>query len=160
METLNLLSSFNPDSHLAAFFLRQVKSDDGAHILLILLLFILKLSFREEVCLITIRQGWREVPVLVLAMESQMTILTWKSWERLPPCPWVPQKPAFHIFQQREPWDCEMIVLKMMLSLLPLLHFTSCGTLATPSQLSCCAFFSSPKSMHAWLVAPHHTPSR
>lgn len=101
--------------------------------------------------------------MLVLAVESQMTTLTWKSWEplqRLPPCPWVSQESAlcFHIFQQKEPWHCGLILFKMMLSLLPLLHSTSCGTLARASQPRCCALFSSPKSMGA--CGPHHTPSR
>lgn len=39
------------------------------------------MSFREEVGLIRIRQGWREVLVLVLDMESHMTTLTWKVLE-------------------------------------------------------------------------------
>lgn len=96
--------------------------------------------------------------MLVLAMESHMITWTWKSrkpLQRLPPCPWVSQKSAlcFQVFQQREPWHCGLILLKMMLSLLPLLHLTSCGTLAGPSQPRCCALFSSPKSVNAQLVA-------
>lgn len=47
-EALNRLSSFNPDSHLASCFLRQVKSHDQVHILFRI---VSKLSFREEVSL-------------------------------------------------------------------------------------------------------------
>lgn len=98
--------------------------------------------------------------MLVLAVESHIPTLPWKSWKPLPRDFHLVlgclrnQHFSFHVFQQREPWHCGLILLKKMLLLLPLLHLTSHDTLARPSQLMCCALFSSPKSMNSLLVAP------